>query len=285
MSLLERDLAGLDNLELAVPKPQSLTTRAWRATWPKAAALVLFVALWQVTVWSGWKPEYVLASPATVGSQIIENLGDYTSAAALTLRRGITGYLLAILIGTALGVLVSQSSVLRRAVGSMITGLQTMPSIAWFPLAIVLFRQGEGAILFVVVLGAAPSIANGLLAGIDTIPPLLLRAGHVLGAKRWKSLRYIIGPAALPTYISGLRQGWAFAWRSLMAGELLVLIPGKVSLGARMDAARQFNDNVDLLAVMVVVFTIGVVVEVAVFGALQRRIHRRYGLIDEAATS
>ena len=201
------------------------------------------------------------------------------------MQRGVIGFVLALLIGTSIGTLVSQSSVLRRAVGSMITGLQTMPSIAWFPLAIVLFNQGERAILFVVVLGAAPAIANGLLAGIDNIPPLLLRAGRVLGARRIRSLRYIIGPAALPTYVSGLKQGWAFAWRSLMAGELLVLIPGKVSLGARMDAARQFNDYIDLMAVMVVVFAIGVLVDTVVFGTLDRRIRRRYGLIDEAITS
>ena len=98
----------------------------------------------------------------------------------------------------------------------MVTGLQTMPSIAWFPLAILLFQQSERAVLFVVVLGAAPSIANGIVAGIDHTPPILLRAGRVLGARGFSSLRHVVLPAAFPSFVSGLKQGWAFAWRSLL---------------------------------------------------------------------
>ena len=116
----------------------------------------------------------------------------------------------------------SRSRVLRAAVGSLITGLQTMPSIAWFPLAILLFKLTEAAIMFVVVLGAAPSIANGLISGVDHVPPIMLRAGRVLGAKGISAYRHVMLPAALPSFIAGLKQGWAFAWRSLMAGELLV---------------------------------------------------------------
>ena len=99
-----------------------------------------------------------------------------------------------------------------------------MPSIAWFPLAILLFKLSEEAILFVVVIGAAPSVANGLISGIDHIPPLWLRAGRVLGAKGLSAYRHVVLPAALPEFVSGLKQGWAFAWRSLLAGELLVII-------------------------------------------------------------
>ena len=106
----------------------------------------------------------------------------------------------------------------------MITGLQTMPSIAWFPLAILLFQLSEGAITFVVVLGAAPSIANGLIAGVDHVPPVLLRAGHMMGARGLDKFRHVVLPASLPSFVGGLKQGWAFAWRSLMAGELLVTL-------------------------------------------------------------
>ena len=115
---------------------------------------------------------------------------------------------------------------LRPGVGSLITGLQTMPSIAWFPLAILFFGLTESAIIFVVILGAAPSIANGVISGIDEVPPPFLRAGHMLGARGIDRYRHIVLPAAMPSYVSGLKQGWAFAWRSLMAGELLVLIAG-----------------------------------------------------------
>ena len=122
---------------------------------------------------------------------------------------------------------------MRLAVGSLIAGLQTMPSIAWFPLAILFFGLTENAILFVVVLGAAPSIAAGVITGIDEVPPPLLRAGQMLGARGIDRYRYIVLPAAMPAYLAGLKQGWAFSWRSLLAGELLVPIGGASSLGER----------------------------------------------------
>ena len=100
------------------------------------------------------------------------------TAVGMTMRRAFSGFALAVLVGVILGSLVSRIAVLRSAVGSLITGLQTMPSIAWFPLAILLFKPTEGAIMFVMVLGAAPAIANGLIAGTDHIPPLMLRAGQ-----------------------------------------------------------------------------------------------------------
>ncbi|MFN2486007.1 MAG: ABC transporter permease [Acidimicrobiia bacterium] len=148
-------------------------------------------------------------------------------AIATTLRRAVIGFSVAMGIGTVVGLAVSQSSVLRRAVGSLITGLQTMPSIAWFPLAILLFGLTETAIFFVVLIGAAPSIANGLINGVDHIPPVLLRAGRMLGARGMTAWRHVILPAALPSYVGGLKQGWAFAWRSLMAGEILVIIAAR----------------------------------------------------------
>ena len=134
------------------------------------------------------------------------------------------GFAVAIVIGVVVGSLVARVPVLRAAFGSLITGLQTMPSIAWFPLAILLFQLSEKAILFVVVLGAAPAIANGLIAGADHIPPILTRAGRVLGARGFNAYRFVILPASLPAFVAGLKQGWAFAWRSLMAGELLVIM-------------------------------------------------------------
>jgi len=155
-----------------------------------------------------------------------------------------------------------------------------MPSVAWFPLAILLFGLSESAILFVVVLGAAPAIANGLLAGIDHVPPLLLRAGRVLGAHGFKAYRYVVLPAAFPSFLGGMKQGWAFAWRSLMAGELLVVIGGHRSLGFALDSARINQDAPGLMAAMIVILAIGIVVDSLVFGVLERRVRRRWGLIE-----
>ncbi len=158
--------------------------RIWSGTWPKLGAAALVLAFWQAVVWSGWKPDYLLPGPRPVLGRLLADARDpgFYVAVAITLRRAVTGYALALVIGSLLGLAVVRSRVLRAALGSVITGLQSMPSICWFPLAILLFQLSDRAILFVVVLGAAPAIANGLISGIDHIPPLLLRSGWVIGA-------------------------------------------------------------------------------------------------------
>src|SRR6266545_8103141 len=222
--LLDRELAGLDHLETVLPPRPSRAARVWAAAWPKLLAVALALIVWQLVVWSGWKPEYVLPGPRKVWDSFVENFSTNMDAAWTTLQRGFKGFAFALVIGTIVGALVARNRVLRSAVGSLITGLQTMPSVAWFPLALLLFKLGEGAIFFVVVMGAAPAIANGLISGTDHIPPILLRAGRVLGARGLSAYRHVIVPASLPGFVAGLKQGWAFAWRSLMAGELLVII-------------------------------------------------------------
>ena len=201
----------------------------------------------------------------------------FWSALQTTLIRAVMGFALALLIGTTIGILVARITPLRLAVGSLITGLQTMPSIAWFPFAILLFGLNEQAILFVVVLGAAPSIANGVITGIDHIPPSFMRLGHVLGAGTVSLYRNIALPAALPGYVAGLTQGWAFAWRSLMAGELLVIIAEKPSLGASLEFARQFSKAPLLLATMLVILILGMIVD-GLFSTYSRRMRQRRGL-------
>jgi NitT/TauT family transport system permease protein len=283
--LLDRELSGLDHLETALPSRRSRAARIWAAAWPKLLAVAIVLIVWQLVVWSGWKPEYVLPGPRAVWDSFVANFSTNMDAAWTTLQRGFKGFAFALVIGTIVGALVARNRVLRSAVGSLITGLQTMPSVAWFPLAILLFKLGEGAIFFVVVLGAAPSIANGLIGGIDHIQPILLRAGTVLGARRWKLFRYVILPAALPSFVAGLKQGWAFAWRSLLAGELIVLIPGQFSLGQQLDANRQLSDSAGVIAVMIVILIIGILVDALLFGTADRAIRRRYGLVDTAAAN
>lgn len=282
---VDRELAGLDALELGPGTTRSdRLRRAWSGTWPKLAAAALAVAIWQAVVWSGWKPEYVLPPPGEVFGRLWDLLSDGTLVEALgiTLQRAGIGFALAVTIGVAIGAPVSQVQGLRSAVGSMITGLQTMPSIAWFPLAILLFKISEAAILFVVVLGAAPAIANGLIAGADSVPPLLRRAGRVLGASGPSLYREVVLPGSMPSFVAGLKQGWAFAWRSLMAGELLVIIADRPSIGVQLQVSRDFNDAIGLLATMVLILVIGIAVDSLVFGAMERAIRRRWGLVDAA---
>ncbi len=278
--IVDDELAGLDALERLPESRQVTLVSVWSSTWPKLAALGFGLLLWQLIVWTKWKPEYVLPGPRATFSALWDQLnnGTITDATLTTLRRAVTGYTLSVVIGVVVGSLVSRIKPVRSAFGSFITGIQTMPSIAWFPLAIVLFQLSENAILFVVVLGAAPAIANGLITGADHIPPVLLRAGKVLGAKGWASFRHIILPAALPGLVGGLKQGWAFAWRSLMAGELLVIIKGKPSIGSLLQENRAVNDYEGLLAMMIVILVIGIVIDSVVFGRIERAVRRRWGL-------
>ena len=278
-------LAWLEALE-AEPSPDQqgrrFATRAWASVWPKLLAIVIVLAVWQLIHVSGWKKEIFPGPAATLA-----NLGDQLRTALLwhairtTVQRAVVGFGLAVVIGTVVGALVSRIAPLRAAVGSLITALQTMPSIAWFPFAIILFGSNTSAILFVIVLGAAPSIANGLIAGVDYTPPLLLRAGKMMGLRRLSLYRYLILPASLPAFVAGLKQGWAFAWRSLMAGELLVIILGQPSIGVLLSNYQDQTDMTGAISIMIVILVIGIVVDM-IFTRIDLSIRRRRGMLDPA---
>ncbi|WP_430780912.1 ABC transporter permease [Actinoplanes sp. G11-F43] len=274
------EVSGLDALELGPKKEKGrIGRRIWAATWPKLLAIAIVVGIWQLVFLSEWRPVYVLPPPADVFAELGTLITEprFWDGVRLTMTRAITGFALAVAIGTLIGALVSQFKPLRAAIGSLITGLQTMPSIMWFPLAILLFQLGEEAILFVVVLGAAPSVANGLISGIDYVPRTWLRVGQVMGMTGIAKYRHLILPASLPSFVSGLKQGWAFSWRSLMAGELLVIVPGTVSIGVRMQTARDLNDAVSVLAYIIVVLVIGILVD-QLFNGADRALRKRWGL-------
>src|SRR3981081_3834350 len=258
--------------------------RAWSWVWPKLVAIALVLGAWQVVVWSGWKPDYVLPGPVAVFQRLGSDLSpaDFYVGVGIPLRRALVGYLVAAAAGSNVGILVARVTVLRRAIGSAILGLQSMPSIAWFPLAILLFQQSETAIIFVVILGAAPAIAGGLLSGVDHVQPLLVRVGHVMGAQGLGLYRYVILPAALPSFVGGLKQGWAFAWRSLMAGEIIGIVGHQLSLGQQIQFARDFADAEQLLAIIIVILFVGIAID-SLFGTLDRAIRRRWGLLGGEA--
>ena len=277
--VLERELAGLDHLEAAPPPDTARSRRWWAALWPKLVAVGVVLLIWQILIWREWKPEYIFASPEAVFSRLWDDMQttEFWKAIGHTMRRAIVGFAASLVIGSVIGIALSRSRLLRTGLGSIITGLQTMPSIAWFPLAILVFGLTEKAILFVVVLGAAPSIANGIISGVDGVPPMYSRLGRNLGAGNVSMYRDFVIPAAMPGVIAGLKQGWAFSWRSLMAGELLVIIPGVQSIGTRLSFAREFSDSEGLMATMIVILVIGLVVD-AIFGAIERSVLRKRGL-------
>jgi NitT/TauT family transport system permease protein len=278
-ALRESEIRGHDALELG-PSTPDRAQAVWRTAWPKLAALAISLGLWQLVAISGWRPSYVLPGPvpvfAELGNQLVT--GDFWTAVGITMTRGVVGFAIAAALGLLLGVLVARSRILRAAIGSLITGLQTMPSIAWFPLAILLFQLSEQAILFVILIGAVPSIANGVIGGVDYVPELLVRAGRNIGASGLSLYRHVVLPAALPSIVLGLKQGWAFAWRSLLAGELLVSIANRPSLGVFLTQSRELGDTSYMIALMIAILAIGIGVD-AVFSSIERGIRRRRGVV------
>lgn len=265
------------------------SVRIWQSVWPKLLAVGIVIAVWQLAYLAEVKPSFVLPSPGTVFQELFDratNSVQFGGGTTLwgqvgkTMTRGFTGFALAIAIGTALGIGVVQWRTLRLAIASLLAGLQTMPSIAWFPLAILFFGLTETAILFVVILGAAPSIASGVITGVDEVPPPLLRAGKMIGATGVNRYRHIVLPAAMPAYLAGLKQGWAFSWRSLLAGELLVPIGGASSLGSALAYSRTTGNAAWLLALMIVILIVGMVID-AIFGVVTRRVRESRGLTGE----
>ena len=260
--------------------PPGFARAAARATLPKLGAVAIVLAAWELLVLLHWREDYSLPTPpqvwAALGTQVHD--AEFYRAIGITMGRAASGYALALVIGAGIGLAMAVVPLLRSAVGSLMSGLQTMPSIAWFPFAILLFGLDETAILFVVVLGAAPSIANGIISGIDNVPRQLVLAGRVLGGHGLFLYRRVILPAAMPYVLAGLKQGWAFAWRSLMAGELLVIVVGRPSLGVKLQFAREFSDAALMVALLVVLLVIGILVDFG-FGRIDIRIRRRRGLL------
>jgi NitT/TauT family transport system permease protein len=251
----------------------------WRRTWPKLLAVGIALLLWELIYLSGWKPPYLFASPWETFGYLAETVVTprFWVATSTTVTRAVAGFGLALVIGTLIGIAVAQSRILRSGVGALITSLLTMPSIVWFPFAIMVFGLRQEAIFFVIVIGAAPSIANGVITGIAEIQPSLLRAGHMLGARGIARYRYVVVPAAMPAYVAGMSQGWAFAWRSLMAGELLVAIPGLPALGSDLNHAGDLGTSAQLFGLMLVILVIGILAS-SLFNAAAEFLRRRRGL-------
>jgi NitT/TauT family transport system permease protein len=274
-------LLGLDALDVAAPTPRDpgeVARSTWSWLWPKLAALAIVYVIWELVHLSGWK-KLVLPGPGVALSNLWAqaHTGLLWQAIGTTMERLALGYAIALVIGVVVGSLVSRIPPLRAAVGSLITGLQTMPSLVWLPFAIILFGLTTQAILFVVVMAAAPSIANGLIAGVDYTPPLMVKAGTMMGLRRLSLHRHLFLPASLPTFVAGMKQAYAFAWHGLLAGELLVLIANRPSLGVLLSTDQDQSDMPSVVAIMIVILILGICVD-AGFGVANRAIRRRWGL-------
>lgn len=249
----------------------------------RAAVASLFfaalVAAWQVMAASGrWSP-VLLPSPGSVAGYLWTALldGSLVEATLVTLRRLLVGYAIGVVIGLPLGLLSSRSEFMEDTVGVLALGLQTLPSVCWIPLALLWFGQSESAMLFVVVMGTAWSVVIATDTGARSIPPVYSRAARTMGSVGFHQWTRVVLPASLPFLVSGMKQGWAFAWRSLMAAEIYVTVLSGFGLGQLLHYGRELNAMEQVIAVMLVIVLIGLMADKALFAPWERFLHRRWG--------
>ncbi|OKJ08243.1 ABC transporter permease [Kitasatospora sp. CB01950] len=274
--------AGLDALETVDAQRPPLTTVLRRSVLPPLLGVALVLVVWQLAYTFRLTTPDKLPSPADVWHSLTElwYAGTLFSIIWTSVWRGLSGFLLSVLIGTPIGLLVAQVKPVRAALGPVLSGLQSLPSVAWVPAAVIWLGINNSAMYAVILLGAVPSIANGLISGVDQVPPLFLRAGQTLGATGLRGARHILLPAALPGYLSGLKQGWAFSWRSLMAAELIASSPDLgLGLGRYLENQREFTNMSGVLLGILLILTVGVAIDLLFFSPLERRVLRSRGLL------
>ncbi|MCW3094617.1 MAG: TauC [Chthonomonadaceae bacterium] len=243
---------------------------------------ILILILWETGYRREWWNGYLFPGPSQVVQALVAGIRDHSLiiATRISLVRLVLAFSTALVLGTLLGILNGTVPVVRRAIGPLALGLQTLPSICWLPLAIIWFGLSERAILFVTLMGALLAVTIAVSDGIRNIPPIYLRAAKMMGARGPRLYREVLIPAAFPAIITGAKQGWAFAWRSLMAGELLSVSTGALGLGQTLMRGRDLNDMSQVLAVMTILIVIGVVADRLIFTQLEDRVRRRWGLAN-----
>lgn len=245
--------------------------------------LILFV-IWEIIYKIGvewleiWKP-YIFPSPFNVLKSFSRLLETKVLPIAIitSMRRIAIGYFTSIVIGSFIGILIVSFKYLDNHLSPLILGLQTLPSICWLPFAILWFGLNENAITFVIAIGSTFAIAMSIESGIKNVNPIIIRAARTMGASRYKLYRHVIIPAALPNIVTGLKQAWSFAWRALMAGEMLTATKG---LGQVLMWGRDLADISQVMCVMVVIIMLGLLVDKLVFSAIEKNIRYRWGLLN-----
>jgi NitT/TauT family transport system permease protein len=275
--------AGLDALNTTSTAPSRRTPVhvLTHSVLPPVIFLAVLVGVWELVYLAELKPSYALPGPAAVANTFWGTVTSGQAAEAIwtSVSRGGVGFAMSLVIGTLLGLAMWASTWLRAAIGPIVSGLQSLPSVAWVPAAIIWFQLTDAAIYTVVLLGAVPSIANGLLTGFKQVPPLFDQVGRVLGLSGPSRIRLVLLPAALPGYLGGLRQGWAFAWRSLMAAELITYSPSLgQGLGQLLNIGRELSQMSLVITSIALILLVGVAIELLVFAPLERRVLRNRGL-------
>lgn len=243
---------------------------------------IVLIVIWElayrltVDVFHIWK-SYTFPSPIEVFRTLFLLIGDNTLGIAIiaSLKRVVVGYFISLIIGVILGLIIFNFKYLDENLGSLILGLQTLPSICWLPFAILWYGLSEGAIIFVIAVGSIFAISSSVQSAIKSVNPLYIRAAKTMGASGYKIYTNVIFPAALPGVINGMKQGWSFAWRALMAGEMLSATKG---LGQVLMVGRDIADISQVVAVMLVIIALGLIVDKFVFEKIEKNIRHIWGL-------
>jgi len=237
--------------------------------------LLAWEAASRLGLWRSW----VFPSPLAIGRSFWSGVVDGTIPRGIltSMRRLIVGYLLSLFGGVSLGLLLARSRSLRESIGTVVTGLQALPSICWLPLALLWFGLSETAILFVVIAGSLLAITVATEAGVSNVPPLYVRAARTMGTRGTTLYLRVILPAALPAILSGMRLGWTFAWRSLMAAEIFVTILTGFGLGQLLHYGRELSAMEQVIGIMIVIIVIGLLADKIFFSPIEKFLHRRWG--------
>ena len=244
-----------------------------------AVFFAVLIAAWRwACVARIWSPVLV-PSPESVIRYLWEISLDGTlwSSTVVTLKRLVAGYFIGLLAGVPLGFLTARVQALRDTVGVMALGLQGLPSVCWVPLALLWFGQTESAMLFVVVMGTLWSVILATETGVRNVNPIYIRAARTMGSTGVHTWLHVMLPASLPFIVSGMKQGWAFAWRSLMAAEIYVTILTGFGLGHLLHYGRELNAMEQVVAIMIVIVLIGLLADKILFSPWERFMHRRWG--------
>jgi len=243
------------------------------------AVFALLIGVWEMLVRAKiWSPVLV-PSPMSVAKYLRDALasGDLERATFVTVRRLLMGYAIGLIVGLPLGLLTARFKFCEATVGIIALGLQTLPSVCWVPLALLWFGQTESAMLFVVVMGTLWSVVIATDNGVRTVPPIYARAARTMGSTQWNTWVKVIVPASLPFIVSGMKQGWAFAWRSLMAAEIYVTILTGMGLGNLLNYGRELQAMDQVIGIMLVIIIIGLLADKILFSPWERFLYRRWG--------
>ncbi|HET9807568.1 MAG TPA: ABC transporter permease [Nitrososphaeraceae archaeon] len=240
--------------------------------------LSAFVGLWQLVYMLEIFPKISLPSPFAVGQTIIELVSDFTliEGTALTLWRLFLGFMISIMLGMSIGLIMIKFPQFGKTMSSFAVGLQSFPSIAWIPFAILLIGFNDFGILFVVIMSCVFSVMLSTYTGIRNVPPIYLRAAKNMGAKGFSLFKHVLIPAATPSLIMGMRQAWSFAWHALIGAEMLITT--LVGLGYILSVGREFSNMSQIIATMIVIFTIGLIFDRIVFIKIEEKVRDRWGL-------